>query len=233
VPDQYTNGVPTTFRGGRSSRVQESRDVKRGLFLTFEGIEGCGKTTQLNRAADWLRARGRAVVATREPGGTALGLRLREALLHAHENVEAGAELLLMVADRRQHLIEMIEPALAAGTAVLCDRYTDSSRAYQGAGRGLGEAVVDELHRRFCPRVPDRTYLFDCPVEVALARVAQRGGAGFDKIEREALAFHRRVRTSYRRRARSKPKTFRILDATKTPDAVFARLEKDLEALFG
>jgi dTMP kinase len=217
----------------RSFRVQESRDVKRGLFLTFEGIEGCGKTTQLNRAADWLKARGRAVVATREPGGTALGLRLREALLDAHENVEAGAELLLMVADRRQHLIEMIEPALAAGTAVLCDRYTDSSRAYQGAGRGLGEAVVDELHRRFCPRVPDRTYLFDCPVEVALARVAQRGGAGIDRFEREELAFHRRVRAAYRRRARSKPKTFRMLDAAEPPDSVFARLEKDLEALFG
>jgi dTMP kinase len=213
--------------------VQESRDVKRGLFLTFEGIEGCGKTTQLNRAAAWLEERGRAVVATREPGGTALGLRVREAVLHAQETVEAGAELLLLVADRRQHLVELIEPALAAGTSVLCDRYTDSSRAYQGAGRRLGEALVDELHRRFCPRVPDRTYLFDLPVEVALARVAQRGGAGVDKIEREELAFHRRVRTSYRRRARSKPKTFRILDAAEPPDAVFACLERDLEALFG
>jgi dTMP kinase len=212
--------------------MRESRVVTRGLFLTFEGIEGCGKTTQLDRAADWLRARGRAVVTTREPGGTALGIRLREALLHAREEVEPGAELLLLVADRRQHLVELIEPALAAGTAVLCDRYTDSSRAYQGAGRGLGEAAVDELHRRFCPRVPDRTYLFDCPVEVALARVAQRSGADIDKIEREELAFHRRVRSAYRRRARSEPRRFRVLDASGAPDAVFARLEKDLEVLF-
>jgi dTMP kinase len=212
--------------------MRESRVVTRGLFLTFEGIEGCGKTTQLDRAAHWLRARGRAVVTTREPGGTALGTLLREAVLHARENVEAGAELLLLVADRRQHLVELIEPALAAGTSVLCDRYTDSSRAYQGAGRGLGEAAVDELHRRFCPRVPDRTYLFDCPVEVALGRVARRSGAGLDKIEREELAFHRRVRSAYRRRARSEPRRFRVLDATAAPDAVFARLEKDLEVLF-
>ena len=205
--------------------------MTRGLFVTFEGIEGCGKTTQLDRTAAWLEARGRAVVKTQEPGGTALGIRLRDAVLHAKEIVEASAELLLFVADRRQHLVEVIEPALAAGTTVLCDRYTDSSRAYQGAGRGLGEALVDDLHRRFCPRVPDRTYLFDCPVEVALARLARRSGAGIDKIEREELSFHRRVRTSYRRRARSRPKIFRVLDATGSPDAVFARLAKDLEAL--
>jgi len=212
--------------------MRESRVVTRGLFLTFEGIEGCGKTTQLDRAAAWLQARGHAVLTTLEPGGTALGTRLREAVLHAREIVEAGAELLLFVADRRQHLVELIEPALAAGTTVLCDRYTDSSRAYQGAGRGLGEATVDQLHRRFCPRVPDRTYLFDCPAEVALARIARRSGAGIDKIEREELAFHRRVRSAYRRRARSRPKTFRMFDAAEPPDSVFARLEKDLEALF-
>ena len=212
--------------------MRESRVVIRGLFLTFEGIEGCGKTTQLNRAAEWLAARGRVVLTTREPGGTALGQRLRHALLHARENVEPGAELLLLVADRRQHVLELIEPALAEGTDVLCDRYIDSSRAYQGAGRGLGEAAVDALHRRWCPRVPDRTYLFDCPVETALARVARRGGAGIDKFEREEIAFHRRVRTAYRRRARSEPHRFRVLDASGTPDAVFARLEKDLKALF-
>jgi len=206
--------------------------VTRGLFLTFEGIEGCGKTTQLDRAAEWLKARGRPVVTTREPGGTALGIRLREVLLHSREDVEPGAELLLLVADRRQHLVELIEPALAAGSVVLCDRYTDSSRAYQGAGRGLGEAAVDALHRRFCPRVPDRTYLFDCPVEVALARVVERSGADIDRFEREELAFHRRVRSAYRRRARREPRRFRMLDARATSDAVFARLEKDLEALF-
>ncbi len=212
--------------------MRESRVVARGLFLTFEGIEGCGKTTQLNRAAEWLASRGRAVLTTREPGGTALGQHLRHAILHAREKLEPGAELLLLVADRRQHLLELIEPALAEGTDVLCDRYTDSSRAYQGAGRRLGEDSVDALHRRWCPRVPDRTYLFDCPVEIALARVARRSGAGKDKIEREEIAFHRRVRTAYRRRARSEPARFHVIDASGTPAAVFKSLERDLEALF-
>ncbi|MFI5118815.1 MAG: dTMP kinase [Thermoanaerobaculia bacterium] len=206
--------------------------MTRGRFLTFEGIEGCGKTTQMNRAAAWLASRGRVVLATREPGGTALGQRLRHALLHARENVEPGAELLLLVADRRQHLLELIEPALAAGTDVLCDRYIDSSRAYQGAGRGLGEAAVDALHRRWCPRVPDRTYLFDCPVEAALQRVSRRSGAGFDKIEREEITFHRRVRAAYRRRARVEPKRFVVIDASRSPDDVFLSLEEDLRSLF-
>lgn len=213
-------------------RVRESAVVVRGLFVTFEGIEGCGKTTQLRRAADWLAARGNAVLTTREPGGTALGGRLRDALLHARENVEPGAELLLMVADRRQHLIEVIEPALAAGNAVLCDRYADSSRAYQGAGRGLGEKAVDELHESWCPRIPDRTYLFDCPVEVALARLVRRRGASYDRFEEEDEDFHRKVRAAYRRRARMEPERFVIIDASPSADSVFLSLEENLRALF-
>jgi dTMP kinase len=224
--------VPETFPNGSPSRVRESGVVTRGLFVTFEGIEGCGKTTQLNRAADWLRARGHAVLTTREPGGTALGKLIRNAVLHARESVEAGAELLLMVGDRRQHLFETIEPALAAGTVVLCDRYADSSRAYQGAGRGLGEAAVDELHRRWCPRVPDRTYLFDCPVEVALARVAKRRGASYDRFEKEEVEFHRRVRAAYRRRARKEPGRFVVIDASRSADNVFLSLEENLQSLF-
>jgi dTMP kinase len=212
--------------------VRESRVVARGRFLTFEGIEGCGKTTQMNRAAEWLASRGRVVLTTREPGGTALGQRLRDALLHARENVEPGAELLLMVADRRQHLVELIEPALATGTDVLCDRYVDSSRAYQGAGRELGEAAVDALHRRWCPRAPDRTYLFDCPVEVALARVARRSGASYDRFETEERKFHRKVRAAYRRRARMEPKRFVVIDASRSADDVFLSLEEDLRSLF-
>jgi len=212
--------------------VRESRVVTRGRFLTFEGIEGSGKTTQMQRAAEWLASRGRAVLTTREPGGTALGRRLREALLHTRGNVEPVAELLLMVADRRQHLVELIEPALAAGTDVLCDRYIDSSRAYQGAGRGLGEKTVDALHRRFCPRVPDRTYLFDCPVEVSLSRVAKRRGASYDRFETEDREFHRKVRAAYRRRARMEPKRFVVIDASRPADDVFLSLEEDLRSLF-
>ena len=158
------------FRGRTSApacenprREPAAARVRRGLFVTFEGIEGSGKTTQIARAAAWMQAKGLPVLATRNPGGTELGLLLRDALLHSKGHIDAGAELLLMMADRRHHLKTTIEPALAAGTHVLCDRYTDASRAYQGAGRGLGEKAVDELHARWCRRDPDRTYLFDLP----------------------------------------------------------------------
>ena len=209
-------------------RVQESGVVTRGLFVTFEGIEGCGKTTQVARAAAWMQAQGLPVLATRNPGGTELGRLLRDALLHSRGHIDAGAELLLMMADRRHHLKTMIEPALAEGTHVLCDRYTDASRAYQGAGRGLGEKRVDELHERWCRRDPDRTYLFDLPVETALARVAKRRGASYDRFEEEDEDFHRKVRAAYRRRARREPKRFVIIDASPSADSVFLSLEENL-----
>jgi dTMP kinase len=202
---------------------------KRGLFVTFEGIEGSGKTTQLKLLARRLRRRGVALLVTRQPGGTEAGARLRRLLLHAG-SLDPRAELLLMFADRRQHLTESIEPALDSGTLVLCDRYTDASRAYQGAGRGLGEELVDLLHSRFCALEPDRTYLFDCPPETGLARVsAARGGK--DRIEREALAFHRRVRAAYLARARSEPARFLVLDGRKSPEALAQLLAADFEAL--
>ena len=206
--------------------------MTRGLFVTFEGIEGSGKSTQIARAAAFLEARGLPVLTTRNPGGTELGRHLRQALLHSKGHIDAGAELLLMMADRRHHLRTMIEPALAAGTHILCDRYTDASRAYQGAGRGLGETSVDELHDRWCKRNPDRTYLFDLPVETALARVAGRRGASYDRFEEEDENFHRKVRAAYRRRARMEPKRFVVIDATPSADDVFLSLEKDLQSLF-
>jgi dTMP kinase len=208
------------------------RGAPRGLFITFEGIEGSGKTSQIARAADWMKARGLPVLATRNPGGTELGVLLRDALLHSRGHIDAGAELLLMMADRRHHLATVIEPALAAGTHVLCDRYTDASRAYQGAGRGLGEAAVDALHRAWCRRDPDRTYLFDLPVEIALARVAKRRGASFDRFEEEDRDFHERVRGAYLRRARKEPKRFVVIDASPSADDVFLSLERDLLHLF-
>jgi dTMP kinase len=211
--------------------MRESRVVTRGLFLTFEGIEGSGKTVQTARAAAYLGERGVAVLATREPGGTDLGGLLRQALLHSRDHIDAGAELLLMFADRRHHVATVIEPALAGGTHVLCDRYTDASRAYQGAGRRLGEEAVDALHRRWCRLDPDRTYLFDCPVEIALSRVASRKGASFDRFEREDRVFHRRVRAAYRRRARKEPRRFLVLDATRSPDEIFERIARDLDGL--
>jgi dTMP kinase len=212
--------------------IRRRRSAPRGLFVTFEGIEGSGKTTQIARAAAWMEAKGLPVLATRNPGGTELGKLLRGALLHSKGHIDAGAELLLMMADRRHHLQTMIEPALAAGTHVLCDRYTDASRAYQGAGRGLGEKKVDELHERWCRRDPDRTYLFDLPVEAALARVAKRRGASYDRFEEEDEDFHERVRRAYRRRARMEPKRFVVIEASRPVDDVFSSLKENLLLLF-
>ena len=200
----------------------------RGLFVTFEGTEGSGKSTQLRLLARRLRRRGVPLLVTRQPGGTPAGARLRRLLLHAGA-LDPRAELLLMFADRRQHLTESIEPALASGLVVLCDRYTDASRAYQGAGRRLGEELVDLLHARFCALEPDRTYLFDCPPRIGLARLAAR--AGKDRIEREALAFHRRVRAAYLDRARREPGRFVVLDGTRPPGELASTVAADLDAL--
>jgi dTMP kinase len=202
---------------------------KRGFFVTFEGIEGSGKTTQLKLLAARLKRLGVPLLVTRQPGGTPAGARLRKLLLHAGA-LDPRAELLLMFADRRQHLTESIEPALAAGTLVLCDRYTDASRAYQGAGRRLGEELVDLLHERFCRREPDRTYLFDCPAETGLSRVAAARG-GKDRIEREALSFHRRVRAAYLSRARREPARFLVLDGKRPMDQIAATVAADADAL--
>lgn len=195
--------------------------------MTFEGIEGSGKTTQVRRLSAWLSARGVSHVATREPGGTAIGAALRQVLLHGEGGLDPRAELLLMVADRCQHLSELIQPALAKGTLVLCDRYADASRAYQGAGRGLGVETVDRLHSGFGVPKPARTYLFDCPVDVALERLTKRGER--DRFEREGRTFHARIRSAYRAFARAEPDRFRMLPADKSEDAVFALLSKDLE----
>ncbi len=200
----------------------------RGLFVTFEGTEGSGKSTQLRLLARRLRRRGVPLLVTRQPGGTPAGARLRRLLLHAGA-LDPRAELLLMFADRRQHLTESIEPALASGVVVLCDRYTDASRAYQGAGRRLGEELVDLLHARFCALEPDRTYLFDCAPRIGLARLAARSGK--DRIEREELAFHRRVRTAYLDRARREPARFVVLDGTRPPEELASAVAEDLDAL--
>jgi len=202
---------------------------ERGLFVTFEGIEGSGKSTQLRLLARRLRRVGVPLLVTRQPGGTPAGARLRRLLLHAGR-LDPRAELLLMFADRRQHLTESIEPALASGTVVLCDRYTDASRAYQGAGRGLGEELVDLLHSRFCGLEPDRTYLFDCPPATGLARIAASRG-GKDRIEREELAFHRRVRRAYLDRARREPRRFLVLDGTRRPEELAALVAADVALL--
>ena len=186
-----------------------------GRFVTFEGIEGVGKSTQLELARAACAARGLAVLATREPGGTPLAERIRELVLGAdNEPVPPAAELLLMLAARAVHTANLIRPALARGTWVLCDRYTDATYAYQGGGRGITDRDIAPLAALAQQGpAPDLTLLFDAPVAVALARARSRAGA--DRIEVEAVQYFDRVRTRYLERARQEPARFRILDATR------------------
>jgi dTMP kinase len=188
-------------------------------FITFEGIEGCGKTTQIRLAEAWLRERGIPVVATAEPGGTPLGRKIREMLLNRGScAISAEAELLLFAAARAQHVRETIFPALEAGRWVLCDRFADATAAYQGFGRGLDDGFIRTLNTFSTLTVmPERTILFDLPVETGLAR-AEKRAAGIrpeeaeDRFEQEEKAFHGRVREGYLNLAAEEPERFRIID---------------------
>ena len=204
--------MPVTFPAARP-----------GLFLTFEGPDGAGKTTQIARLEAALAAHGHAVTRTREPGGDAVGERVRDLLLHAGPgDVGAGAELLLFAAARAQNVASVVRPALAAGRVVLCDRFTDSTLAYQGAGRGLPGDVIGTLNAFATDGlVPDRTFLLDLPPALGLAR--QRAGEQ-NRLDRENLAFHERVRAAFLAIAAREPGRVVVLDATRTPDAVFADL---------
>ena len=194
-----------------------------GLFLTFEGGEGAGKTTQIVRLADALTARGHVVTRTREPGGDPVGERVRELLLHARTGaVGPQAELLLFGAARAQNVQTVVRPALAAGHAVLCDRFTDSTLAYQGAGRGLPLPLIAEVNAFATGGlVPDRTFLLDLPPAVGLAR---QDPDAQNRLDREQLDFHERVRAGFLRIAAREPNRIRVLDAARPADAVFADL---------
>jgi dTMP kinase len=211
----------------------------RGLFLTFEGIEGSGKSLQVSLLARRLRAAGVAVVTTREPGGTRLGKRLRSILLEtAGEPVAARAELHLYVADRIQHLLEVVEPALDRGDVVLCDRYADATMAYQGYGRLLPLDSIEELHRRApLGRTPARTVLLDLDPETALTRARlrdERSGAAYaeGRMEAESLDFHRRVREGYLEIARMEPDRFRLVPGDTTPEEVQRKVWEAVRDLF-
>lgn len=181
-----------------------------GRFITFEGIDGAGKSTHLAATVARLRERGLEVVETREPGGTALAERLRGLLLH--EAMSLQTELLLMFAARQDHLDHLIRPALARGAWVVCDRFTDSTYAYQGAGRQMGAEVVARLEALVHPDLqPDQTFYFDLPPALAAARRAQARAA--DRFEAEDLAFFERVRGGYLQRAQADPRRFVIIDA--------------------
>ena len=197
------------------------------MFITFEGIEGSGKTTQQRRVAEHLRAQGRTVVVTKEPGGTPLADRIRSILLDSASVIDPIAEVFLFAASRRQHTTEIIEPALARGEIVLCDRYADSTLAYQGFGRLIDLDRLRMLnHWATDALVPHRTLLFDLPEEAGLQRARSRNAtADTDegRFEMEDLRFFRRVREGYLSMAVAEPKRFAVIDANASVDEVFAR----------
>jgi dTMP kinase len=205
----------------------------RGRFVTFEGIEGVGKSTQLESARALLSARGMDVLATREPGGTPLGERLRALVLSREESLGAATELLIMLAARAEHVARVIRPALERGAWVLCDRYSDATFAYQGGGRGLSDRQIAPLAAFAESGLrPDLTLLLDAPVPVALARARGRGGAG-DRFEAETAAFFQRVRARYLRRARTARRRIRVINAARPADQVAAAVAKAILALVG
>lgn len=202
--------------------------TQRGKFLTVEGIDGAGKSTHIGFITDFLAARGKQVVASREPGGTPLGEKLRELLLH--EKMHLETEALLMFASRREHIAQVIEPALASGAWVLSDRFTDASFAYQSGGRGLERTKMEALEAWVHPQLqPDLTLLFDVPLEVARERLdATRT---LDKFEREQGAFFSRCRAEYLRRAAEYPRRFVVIDSTRSIEATRQTLAEALERL--
>ena len=198
----------------------------RGRFITLEGIDGAGKSTHLEWLARLLEAQGIAVRATREPGGTVLGERLRELLLDRDQRLAPETETLLMFAARREHVATVIVPALESGAWVLCDRFTDASYAYQAGGSGVAWEKIALLEEWVHPGLqPDLTLLFDVSPETARQRTQQ--GRSADRFEREEQAYFQRVREAYLRRARSAPGRMRVIDAGGSVDAV----RKALEAL--
>jgi len=204
---------------------------KRGIFITFEGLDGCGKSTQLERLAAELRSEGIDVLTTREPGGTAIGERIRSILLDsATSGLTPMAELALMFASRAQQLEELIVPTLERGAWVLCDRFTDSSEAYQGGGRELGSQTVLDLHRVVCRNVwPDLTVLMDSEVEASVARARRRNlkktdAANENRFESEDRTFFERVHEAYRAIAKREKQRVLMLDARRPADVVHPQI---------
>ena len=201
----------------------------RGQLITFEGIDGAGKSTHIDAIATALRARGIKVILTREPGGTPLGESVRDLVLN--HPMTAETETLLMFAARAEHLAKVLRPALAAGQWVLCDRFTDATYAYQAGGRGLSETQIAQLEKWVHPDLqPDLTILFDVAPEIAAQRSARRRPEpGADRFEREPLQFFEAVRAMYLKRARADPGRFLILDSGRGPEAVRAELVQFVE----
>ncbi len=207
--------------------------MPRGFFITFEGLDGSGKSTQLRRLKEWLQSNGLAVTATRQPGGTRVGDRIRALLLDSRtDSLSSYAELGLMFSDRAQSIAEVIEPALEAGRIVLCDRFTDSSEAYQGGGRQLGSQIVRDLHASLCGGLqPDLTVLLLPDFDRSLARARQRNqravaatGSDENRFEKESTAFYRRVFDKYHEIAAREPLRVIAIDSDGSIDEVHQRV---------
>jgi len=196
---------------------------ERGKLITLEGVDGAGKSTHIAFIAQQLRGQGRTVLVTREPGGTPLAEQVRELVLT--EPMDALAETLLMFAARADHVRQVIRPALEAGTWVVCDRFSDATAAYQGAGKGVPTELIKQLAEASHPGLrPDRTLVFDCPYEIASQRL-RATGRKLDRFEREGREFFERVRDAYLERGQSEPGRIRIIDAS----ASLGKIQKELE----
>jgi dTMP kinase len=206
--------------------MTKRESAKPGLFITFEGTDGSGKTTQLGRLIQRLRAQGKTVRETVEPGGTPIGMAIRSILLDAaNRDLSPSAELLLYFASRAQNVHQTILPALERGEVVVCDRFTDSTLVYQGAGRGLGADLVRQLHHIACGSLqPDLTIYLDLDLETGLQRAQSRNseqtGSRENRFEEEPVEFHRRVRAAYLELAAAEPERFRVIDARADIDTV-------------
>lgn len=201
----------------------------RGKLITFEGVDGAGKSTHVEWFANELRSAGHGVVVTREPGGSPLGEKLRELVLH--EPMDAVTETLLVFTARDDHLKKRIQPALDAGTWVVCDRFTDSTVAYQGGGKGVAPGLIEAMRKIVHPDLqPDCTLIFDCAFEVSQERM-QRSGRALDRFEREGRAFFERVRAAYLAVAKADPGRVRVIDSTLSLDAIRTELRGILAGL--
>jgi dTMP kinase len=200
------------------------------MLITFEGIEGCGKTTQIELLYAYLEEAGYKIIKTREPGGTAFGEALRKVFLHENVEVYPLSELLVFMAMRAQHVEELIQPALKEGKIVLCDRFIDASYAYQGYGRGIELGVIETLNRLVTKGIrPKLTILLNCPVNKGLARKAK--AASMDRFEKENLSFHRKIKKAYDELSKEDPKRFFVVDGALDINTVHKTIKKKVEAL--
>ena len=204
----------------------------RGLFITFEGTDGAGKTTQIQRLTADLRRTGYDVCLTREPGGTPISEQIRDMLLNPdHSEMAATTELLLYAASRAQHVSEVIKPVLEAGKVVISSRFADAMVVYQGYGRGLDLESIHRLNRIATDGVtPDVTFVLDLPVEIGLQRV-QNSRGGLDRLEREKIEFHRRLREGYQTIAQQEPQRLKMIDAQVSPKQVYAQIQSIIQPL--